>query len=354
MLNLDKEYLYKLKSLPRGKDHQQPIDYSCNFPHRKLVVDYNANCLICICDGWLPIPVGKVKDFDSLPEVFNSDIAKILQEDVDNKKFTWCAVKHCGITNRNNLVNNYELAINIDESCNLSCPSCRREQIMYTDGPEIESKKRDLEKIASWLEKFDQPINIVLSGNGDPLASHVIRPFFNSYQPKPTQTFKLFTNGLLIKKQLEKSKVFPNITAFSISIDAGSKSVYENVRRGGSWSVLLENFDFLSEKKKNHLVSLNFAVQKNNFEDLYNFVELCRQYNFKCVIHQLDDWGTWNYEPGKNTDTWTAVNGTYLEHAVLRSDHPDHIRCIDILKDLDSQQNNFINFSPVIKRLLNN
>jgi molybdenum cofactor biosynthesis enzyme MoaA len=350
---LENQYAYKLKSLPRGKDLTTPILHSCNIPYKTLVIDYNSNCLLCFCDGFLPVPVGKVKDFNSLEEVFNSPIAKILQEDVSNKKFTWCAVDHCGIKNKNITITKYELSINIDESCNLYCPSCRREQIMHTSGPEVENKKQDLEKIAMWLEKFNEPINIILSGNGDPLASHVIRPFFNTYKPKKTQTFRLFTNGLLIKKQLEKSFIFPNITSFFISVDAGSKEVYENVRRGGNWEILNENFDFLVSSNKNHLVRLNFALQKNNYKDLYNFVELCRKYNFAGQIHQLDDWGTWNYSTVKNPDSWTILNGTYLDNAVLRPTHPDHQECLKILHNISKQKNSFIYFSPIIEELIN-
>jgi hypothetical protein len=75
--NLETQYEYTLNSRPRGKDLTTPILNTCNIPHKTLVVDYNSNCLLCQCDGWLPIPVGKVKDFNSLEEVFSSPIAKI-------------------------------------------------------------------------------------------------------------------------------------------------------------------------------------------------------------------------------------------------------------------------------------
>ena len=96
MFTLPESYSYKLQSLNRGIN-SAPITNSCNAPYRMLVIDYNSNCFICNCDGWLPIPVGTVQDFDSLEEVWNSNISKLLQNDIDNKKFTWCAVDHCGI-----------------------------------------------------------------------------------------------------------------------------------------------------------------------------------------------------------------------------------------------------------------
>jgi len=351
MFTLPESYSYKLQSLNRGIN-SAPITNSCNAPYRMLVIDYNSNCFICNCDGWLPIPVGTVQDFDSLEEVWNSNISKLLQNDIDNKKFTWCAVDHCGIKEKNIYHNIYRLYINIDESCNLACPSCRRELINHTDGPIIEKKLKDVEKIMSWLEKFEQPIEIVLSGNGDPLASTIIRPLIKSYKPKKNQSFRLFTNGLLLKKQLNDSMLLPNILLYSISIDAGSKIVYEKVRKGGRWEVLIENFEYLKNTLKAKNVLLNYAVQNNNFLDLYNFVELCNFYNFKGLIHQLDDWGTWNYDDVKNPDTWTLENGTYLSNNVLNKNHKNFNHCREVIQSIIEKNYSFINFSPKLKSLI--
>jgi hypothetical protein len=123
----------------------------------------------------------------------------------------------------------------------------------------------------------------------------------------------------------------PNITNFLISVDAGSESVYTNVRRGGKWSVLLENFDYLDSIGVNDKVQLNFAVQKNNFYDLENFVALCQKYRFIANIHQLDDWGTWAKTMPVNPDSWTIVNGTFNQNNVLNPQHINYAECKNIL-----------------------
>ena len=342
---LPANYTHSLNARPRGRLSSTPIPHSCNVPYRTVVVDYNSNCLICGCDGWLPIPVGQVQDFKTLDEVWNSPVAKILQQDIDSKKFTWCAVEHCGIKHRNITQQRYELSINIDESCNLHCPSCRREPIMHLPGPGIDKKIQDIERILLWLELFEHPIHIVLSGNGDPLASAIIRPLIKKYKPKTNQTFKFFTNGLLIKKQLADASILSNVTEFSISVDAGSQLVYENVRRGGSWSVLLENFDYLKSIDKNELTTLNFAVQKNNFNDLQNFVDLCQHYGFHANIHGLDNWGTWNTDDVLNPDVWTIKNGTFQQHDVLNKHHTQHDECKQIIQTLMLAAPRHVNFS---------
>jgi MoaA/NifB/PqqE/SkfB family radical SAM enzyme len=338
--NLLPAYKHTLNSMPRGLASNEVVTNICNRPYKIVTVNWKLDCFICDCDGWLPIPVGNVSDFDSLEDVWNSDIAKTLQKDVDDRKFTWCAVKHCGIGERNIIEPKYKIYINIDESCNLSCPSCRSAPVMITSGEKFDLKLTATNKIITWLEKFEHPIHIVLSGNGDPLASNIIRPLIRNYQPKPGQTFRLFTNGLLMKKQLEDSDLLPFITEFSISVDAGSKEVYEDVRRPGKWETLLENLDFIKNKDviKNKRAWLNFVVQKNNYFDLYNFANLCEKYKFKGMITRLDDWMSWE--------------GQFHTHEVLNKAHPEHAQCIDILKNLENNPN--LMFLPIIKDILNN
>jgi len=299
----------------------------------------------------LPIPVGKVSDFNSIEEVMNSPLAKHLQNDVTQKKFTYCATDNCGIKRHDKIQDTLELQINIDESCNLSCSSCRRQPLMIKQGPDFDKKKKDVETIMSWLQKYDKNITVAMSGNGDPLASNIMRPLIKDYLPKSNQTFRIFTNGLLIKKHLANTELFKKVKHFDISIDAGSKNVYEEVRNPGKWSVLMENLKFLSTIKGQYQVTLRFAIQKRNYKDVANFVELAEQFKFNGLIHELQDWGTWNYEPIETPDSWTIANGTYIDHDVLRKDHPEHSDAIKCLKKVSD--NKKISLSAVIQSLIN-
>jgi len=321
--NLGDAYKYTLKALPRGEQETQPISFSCNTPHRAVTVDDNLNCFLCSCDGWLPLPVGQVEDFNSLHDVFHNPRAKILQQDIDSKKYTWCAVKHCGIKQNNIDLKRYELAINIDRSCNLQCPSCRRDKFMLKSGSVLDKKLKAANKILSWLEDFDEKISIVMSGDGDPLASVVMRPIIKNWKHKPNQILTLKTNGMLLRKQLHNTEILTN-ARLSISIDAGSKPVFETIRLGSNWEVLLDNFDFLVENNKQKYTILNFTLQNNNYLDLANFVSLCERYQFHGVVSNLDDWGTWNDQLVTNPDKWTQQNGYFFEHEVLQLEHNNY------------------------------
>lgn len=337
--------------MPRGKKYPQPIINTCDLPFTHVTIDFNSDCFLCKCDGWLPIPVGKVSDFQTLDELWSSPIARMLQNDIKDKKFSWCAVSHCGVVNKSIENNEYTININIDNSCNLACPSCRRELYMLESGPEFENKSKDMIHILKWLDKFDHPICISLGGTGDALASQIIRNFIKNYRYKNGQTFRITTNGLLLKKIIPHSSIRSAISHFAISIDAGSQEVYEKVRRPGKWSVLMENLEWLFANKKQSNVVLNFVLQKENFRDIPAFIKLCKTFGYNGNIAPLNDWGTWNSKPVPTPDAYTIANGTYIDHDVVNPSHPEYAECMKILNESREKNYNFLTISPYFSKL---
>lgn len=196
---------------------------------------------------------------------------------------------------------------------------------MLTQGPVFDTKMRRAKHIRDLLERFDDPVHVIMSGNGDVLASNVMRPLIHELQPRPTQTFRIFTNGLLLEKQLHRSRLIPQITEFQISVDAGSPQVYEKVRLGGSYRVLLRNLAYLRDlaKTTSAHVQLLFVLQAANWRDMENFIGLCDHHGFTGTITTLLDWGTWP---------------DFSAHDVIgNADHAEHAQALDYLRSLRSQ-----------------
>lgn len=332
-----------LNLYPRGKDYTDPILFNCNLPYRAVSVDSNGDCFLCRCDAHLPVSVGNVSEFNELTDIWTNPIAGQLQETVDTHTFTYCAVKHCGITHGNQLITDdqgrleYYISFNIDNSCNLACPSCRRQAINYTSGPVYEKKLAQVDHFVKMLNKFDQPMRIILTGNGDPLASLIMRPLILNWQPKANQKITLFTNGLLMKKLLPESLVFNHIQEFQISVDAGTDLVYETVRQPGKFNILQENLSWLSANRRPGVnVVLKFVLWSANAGDVMNFVNLCNHYGFKGDITKLENWFTFD---------------NFEEHNV--AGNPDHVlysTAIDQLRQASTHKN--IAISPILKSLL--
>ena len=144
------------------------------------------------------------------------------------------------------------------------------------------------------LDGFDKPATVAMSGNGDPFASLIYRPLLMSIKPRDKHRYRIMTNGLLLKKLLNKTSIYNNIEEYSISIDAGDAKTYEKVRLRGKWDNLLENLNFLKEelKDKNKFVNLNFCLHKENLSSLLNFVKLVEKYEWQGNIHSIEDWST--------------------------------------------------------------
>jgi MoaA/NifB/PqqE/SkfB family radical SAM enzyme len=326
-------------SIPRNNTLKYSITNHCNYPSRVAVVDWRGNCFVCSCEAWLPITVGNIMNFTQLSDIWSNSVSHALQKDIDDKKFSNCAVDRCGILYKNQIHDPYYISINIDESCNLRCPSCRKDSILHTKGPEYETKLNQVRHLVQLLEDFKDPIHIVMSGNGDPLASNIMRPLIHEFEPRRNQTIRLFTNGLLLEKQLTGSSIVDNITQYFISIDAGSAAVYENVRRPGRWDILLKNFDFLKTlvKKTKAEVLLKFVLQQDNWQDMQNFVDTCNAYGFKGVINRLEDWGTWD---------------KFSDHDVVgNSAHPDHTAASEELRKIYQLYHDSIQFNPSLIQL---
>lgn len=331
---------FTLKSLQRGLTYEHPITNICTVPFTHLSIDSNLDCFVCGCSAWLPIPVGKLLDFDKLSDIWNSPVAEMLQSDIKENKFTWCAVTHCGIVHKSNRPVKYNISIGIDDSCNLACPSCRRELHMLDSGLEFENKIANMNHVIRLLEEFEHSVEISLGVSGDALGSHINRHLLLNYKPKPGQSFIISTNGLLLKKILPKSPMLSHIKSIGISVDAGSADVYEQVRRPGKWKILLANLEWMAENRGSIRVTLSFTVQKTNFKDIAAFDELCRRLNVVGYLNPLVDWGTWNSQPVKNPDSYTIANGTYLDHDIANPTHPEHLEFLTIIRNTYNQNTN--------------
>jgi pyruvate-formate lyase-activating enzyme len=313
--------------IPRNRDLKLDIKYRCNAPSKTLLVDLHGNCFVCACESWLPISVGVITDFERIEDVWASPVAQRLQADIDSGSFDNCAVTRCGVQNYDMLQEEYTISINLDPSCNLRCPSCRSDAIMITSGPVYEERLAMTNHLVDLLEKFDKPCRIIMSGNGDPLASSIMRPLVHRFRPKPNQFIKLFTNGLLLRKQLTDNPVIAHINEYLMSIDAGSKQVYEKVRLGGQWEQLLDNFDFLKEHAlPGAQIAITMVIQKDNWRDIENFFQLSVDYGFHGSVTKLEDWGTWP---------------DFDQHDVL---NPAHAEYTDAVSELNRCYQKFSNY----------
>lgn len=274
----------------------------CPRPFDTVLIDKQGSCYICECTSWLPQSAGNLNK-QSLSTILNSQTAKILQDSILDGSYRYCNNKQCsflldkrpvGWTKTQPVVQIKNIRLAIDDSCNLRCPSCRKELIFKKAGKEFERRIALADRINEWLSTVDHLVKVHIGSDGDPFASRVYQHFLTSAPIKPNIKYSLLTNGLLFKDfSPNVVQVIENLSELGVSIDGASKKTYENLRLGGSWQKITENLKYIQNLKKKHnfIFRLHFVVQKENYHEMEKIIELGKLYNVDHVwLNKIEDW----------------------------------------------------------------
>jgi MoaA/NifB/PqqE/SkfB family radical SAM enzyme len=135
----------------------------------------------------------------------------------------------------------------------------------------------------------------MMSTSGEVFASPMMLSFINSINKTdfPNVSLKIQTNGLLSKARWHRLNKLP-VKKVTITIDASTKPVYEQLRRGGIWEDLLDNLSFLQAQKKETGMQLHtrMVVQADNYHQMLDFYNLSKQYSADVVEYgRILPWG---------------------------------------------------------------
>ncbi len=154
--------------------------------------------------------------------------------------------------------------------------------------------RRDLaDSVWEELPEFMPTLRSLTLLGGEPLAIQNTMRFLRDFDSDlwPDAVIDLVTNGsLLTEKVLEKlgKCSFGDLT---VSLNAGTSDVYEQVQRGLSLKAVLENIDALIRYRDRHPryfgITLSFVVQPANAHTLIPFGELAHQRNLRVRLIAL-------------------------------------------------------------------
>jgi len=273
----------------------------CPRPYDTVLIDKSGSCYLCECTSWLPQSAGNLH-IESLESIVTSPMAQQLQGSIADSSYRYCNNQQCSYllsynsskwTNKvpNKQIKNIRLAI--DDSCNLSCPSCRTKQIFERDKFQLRKRYQLADQIIEYVSKQSHTINIHVGSDGDPFASLVYRYFVKEIKDLPNVRFTIQTNGLLIKKMYHRhTEMFKKLDVLNISIDGATKTTYELLRRGGSYEKIIENLEFVKNIKK-FKFQLHMVVQKDNWQEMLLMLELAKKYNADAVyFNKIQNWNT--------------------------------------------------------------
>lgn len=332
-------------------------DKFCSKPWDFFEIQENEiyNC----CPTWVNHKyVGKTTEDLNVEEVWNGEAAKEFRKSILDGSFRYCNKKLCPVIASNSLPTKTDVkngllgpmfstivefglvqadkpnTINLcyDRSCNLKCPSCRKDFIYYTE----KTHKRQFDKLTEinkavlkYVHSEKKKMNLIVTGSGDPFGS---RHFYEllkqlDYNKNPKLEVTLQTNGVLFtEKRWEELK---NLHKFHInvivSLDAGTEEAYNLTRVGGNWQNVNENLQFISNLYKENKVKdvrLDMVVQYNNYKTIPQFIDIAKKYNFRCATSRIVNWGT-----------FTPIE--FMKHDIFDKRHPRHNDFIQVLKNIE-------------------
>ena len=275
--------------------------YVCKNPFNYL--DSQGNQSYICCPSWCDTDINYEKN-DSLG--WETSRANEIRKSVLDGSYKFCDKKVCPSLNelihkktipdnfieKNKFtdyygINNIEDVYNInfypefilfgfDRSCNLKCPSCRHSLVPNDrkNTPQYIQKNKILDIIE---RKFSKNVKrLLITGSGDPFYSNIYREYlqnFNKSKYSKLECIKIITNGrMLNKKMWDSLNCTEYIKDIEVSIDAGSKTTYENITRlGGSWDELIENLKFINTIPTIGIIQLSFVVNEYNFHEMNSF-----------------------------------------------------------------------------------
>lgn len=349
-------------------------NYICAVPFTSLEVDTRSRYLCCA--SWLK---KYLPENTSPKEAWNSQNAKDIRESILDGSYKYCDKTQCPFLNelqtknstefndtifskplhhRDNLPSFLKEAINdhyagslnpttvqfsFDRSCNLKCPSCRVE-IITANSSQIKEVERIIEQIQ---EEFSNEITtLYITGTGDPFVSVGFRNFLRNFDPQlwpKLQRIHLHTNATKWNKEMWDSmpRVHRYIKSCEISIDAGSKTTYENYTRlGGNWDTLLSNLEFISSIKSLQYIKTSFVVQKANYQEMklfYNLMTSIFGNKVSIFYGKINNWGTYSKEE-------------YFNQCVHEKEHPEHELFLKELRNTLPAKNAWTNLSDLIEK----
>ena len=327
-----------------GEDDGYLKQFVCSQPFERFDIGPDGNVLVC-CGHWLPTSIGNFMT-QPVDAVLNSPIAQKIRQSVTDGSYKYCNHLECGTMAQESLARRDaiphartreavasgdfrlegvdEVMFAFDQTCNLSCPSCRTHVITEKTSQSIEKAQAVEEKLLPLL-----PTLRVLNLNpaGELFGSRPSRKLLGLINEErcPDLLLDIISNGTLFSE--DEWNKFPGIhgkiRSVRISTDAACKETFETLRRLGKYDVFCANMRFLRGLRDRGVIpwfKLSFTYQLGNFREMREFVAFCDEMHADFAI----------FERLQNI-AFTAEE--YRLNAVHHPDHPSHAEFIEIIKD---------------------
>lgn len=304
----------------------------------------NLPVQVC-CSHWLPTVIGDLRS--GAEAVLNSPVVQDIRRSMMDGSFKYCDHLNCQTMCNNALPKKADLKdpelrhaidtgdvtvtrtrdilFGIDETCNLSCPSCRTS--VYAA-----SKDRQKELIGvveqTILPLLSRADSIMINPAGEVFASAPARRVLDyiSDETCPDLKVRIISNGTRFSE--DEWNRFPGIhnkTEYvRVSLDGTTKETFEKLRRGAYYEETWNNLAFLSRLRKQGTIQallLSYTYQLDNFHEMPAFVQMGIDLGADALL----------FERLMNMGAFTSQE--YEERAVHMLTHPRYHEFEEVLRN---------------------
>ena len=315
----------------------------CPMPFEKLVLQSDGARLCC--PSYLPVVVGDVKT-QTLDEIWSSEAAVEVRRSIIDGDFKYC-LDLCPAIGQGTLPKISEVPLELygpaveagsgplawgprqlallhDRTCNLSCPSCRTSLIV--------ASPQERDELQGILDRVIRPalgsLKVLEFGGGEVFASSHLRSVVASIDREKTPDLRLaiMTNGTLFDRHAWEAlrNVHGMVHLVYVSLDAASKTTFEELRRGGVWDKTIANVEFIAGLRREGSIEefgILFVVQAGNFREMRAFVRLGKRLGCdRILFHELVNFATY---PAQG----------FEERSIVAPGHPQHQELLAELQD---------------------
>jgi MoaA/NifB/PqqE/SkfB family radical SAM enzyme len=169
------------------------------------------------------------------------------------------------------------LIVTLSTACNLECVMCEARELNW------KIPKKRLEEVISYFPYLER---LVWQG-GEAFLVDYFDELIERAAKFPHLRQVITTNGLLINERRAEMLVKSNVD-LTFSIDGVTKEVYEKVRQGASFEVLMKNLNNFNQTRKKYNnpglnINLHAVIMRSNYRQLESYIDFAKEHEFKLI-----------------------------------------------------------------------
>jgi len=179
-----------------------------------------------------------------------------------------------------------KLIVTLSSKCNVRCIMC---EVRHTSWNIPGKTVAEITSLFPYLESISWQ-------GGEVFFLDSFEPVFDEAKKHKHMKQTIVSNGLLLNdKWIEK--ITGTNMELALSIDGTRKEVYEKIRQGSRFDVLMRNIGALNEARKKSnsslLLRMHTVVMRSNYKQMSEFVDLAKKCGFD-ALHLMPLWGKSN------------------------------------------------------------